>query len=338
MNRIAVNESMVAFSANNIGYVQHKHLIGLRIEGLLLRTRFVVYQLILVSMNQMAIPAALLIFTLELTHLVTYTYYSARYRYAKNWLLFLSKFNIGFAILIICAIALYISVMNLNTRGSAYTVNKYIQYAGILFFMVCILGELFLLILNVIFSIYVAIRNWRRIEKKPKVALLKFHWERIDYIPTPEELELRNKHKKPKKGAFDEYIGKNIVPVHKTQVLEGDNMKKFRRVDSDHEDLKGMSQHDDNMQGGVEDTEDVRNKFTNMDIKTWTGYANRYGLARCNVPVEISIKESLEKGTSMAPKKKAKKVKGSSFPQPSDAFLQRLLQAENGRKEDLDLG
>ena len=52
MNKIAISESMVAFSANNIGYIEHRHLIGLRIEGLLLRVRFVIYQIILVSLNQ----------------------------------------------------------------------------------------------------------------------------------------------------------------------------------------------------------------------------------------------------------------------------------------------
>ena len=114
MNRIAYNEQMVAFSASNIGYSQHWYLTGLRIEGLVLRVRFVIYQIILVSLNQSPILAAFTVLSLELTRLLVYLYYSARYRYAKNWFLFISKFNIGISVIIVCSIALYISFMNLG--------------------------------------------------------------------------------------------------------------------------------------------------------------------------------------------------------------------------------
>ena len=42
-NKIEINEAMVAFSASNIGYSEHRSLTGIRLEGLLLRLRYVIY-------------------------------------------------------------------------------------------------------------------------------------------------------------------------------------------------------------------------------------------------------------------------------------------------------
>ena len=124
LNKITVSEAMINFSASNIGFIEHKHLIGLRIEGFLLRVRYVIYQIILVSFNQSPIAAALFILLLELAHILTYLYYSIRYRYANNWLLVASKFNIGIGIMIICLISLYISLSNWGVRGHIYNVNE----------------------------------------------------------------------------------------------------------------------------------------------------------------------------------------------------------------------
>ena len=117
---------MIAFSASNIAFVTHKDLLWLRIEGFLLRVRLVIYQLILVSMNQMPILSASLILVLELSHLGIYMYHSIRYRYAKNWLLIISKFNVGTSISIICIFSLYISFSNWEARDFNYPVNSYL--------------------------------------------------------------------------------------------------------------------------------------------------------------------------------------------------------------------
>ena len=115
---------MVAFSANNISFFKHRNLFGLRIEGLLLRARFVVYQILLVSLNQFPLAVASIIAILEIAHIGTYIYYSIRYKYAKNWLLFLSKCNINISIIIICLISIYISLTNWSARDYGYNVNK----------------------------------------------------------------------------------------------------------------------------------------------------------------------------------------------------------------------
>ena len=126
MNKIEINEAMVAFSANNIGYIQHRYLIGLRIEGLVIRVRFVIYQILLVALNQSPIAVTLIILLLEAIHIGTYIYYSIWYRYAKNWLLVISKFNIGISVIIICSISLLISVSNWNSKDYNYSVNPYV--------------------------------------------------------------------------------------------------------------------------------------------------------------------------------------------------------------------
>ena len=117
---------MVAFSASNIGYNDYSNLLGPRIEGLVLRVRLVVYQIILVSLNQFPILAAILIIIIELTHMIVYCYYSIRYRYARDWLLLISKINIGLSINIICLIAIYSFLTNLDKKLPEYVMASWI--------------------------------------------------------------------------------------------------------------------------------------------------------------------------------------------------------------------
>ena len=121
--KIGVNQAMVAFSKHNIKQIKNELLIGLRLEGFLLRFRYIVYQIIIVALNQSPLPAAFLILVFELLHLVAYAYYPMRYKYAKNWLLIVSKFNIGLSIVLICCIAIYITLRNWNTKNYNYVVN-----------------------------------------------------------------------------------------------------------------------------------------------------------------------------------------------------------------------
>ena len=115
---------MVAFSATNIGYREYWGLLGPRVEGVVLRVRLVIYQILLVSLNQSPIGAAFSIFTIELIHIVIYSYYSIRYRYARDWLLLISKINIGVSLMIISLIAIINSLSNWEKRLPEYSISS----------------------------------------------------------------------------------------------------------------------------------------------------------------------------------------------------------------------
>ena len=55
-------------------------------------------------------------------------YYVIRYRYAKNWLLVLSKINVGISVLAITSVALYIHLTTKDSlkNGNGNGVNRYI--------------------------------------------------------------------------------------------------------------------------------------------------------------------------------------------------------------------
>ena len=123
---IDTSESMFNYSTSNINYNRLENLLGLRLEGFLIRVRIVIYTIFLVSLTAFPLACLLSILILELSHIFFTCYYAIRYRYAKNWFLLVSKFNIGISIIIVCSIALYISLNNLGRRISTYTVNRYI--------------------------------------------------------------------------------------------------------------------------------------------------------------------------------------------------------------------
>ena len=102
----------------------HKSILALRLEFFVLRLRYVLYQLIIVSLNQLPTHAALLILTMELSHLGTYIYYSIRYKYQKNWLFFMSKLNIGITIVVLCLLSILITLTNWNAKEDTYPVTK----------------------------------------------------------------------------------------------------------------------------------------------------------------------------------------------------------------------
>ena len=90
---------MFIFSSANINREKDRKFIALRLEGFVLRLRYVVYQILIVSLPQNPSLVSSLILIAELVHLSIYFYYAVRYQYAKNWILIISKFNVGFAII-----------------------------------------------------------------------------------------------------------------------------------------------------------------------------------------------------------------------------------------------
>lgn len=133
--------------------------------------------------------------------------------------------------------------------------------------MVCIVGEFLILVLNVIISIFIVIKNWIKGVKKAKTPIILFHWERMDYIPTPDEVKIRNKGnlvKKKKKRYVDEYLERNLgfsLPKN----LKSENKKNVKEISSDNEELANLAPQD--TQGGVDLTSDVKVKFTKKNSK-----------------------------------------------------------------------
>ena len=133
---------MASFNVSNINNSRDMNLIGLKIEGLLLRFRFVIYQVLLVSLNQSPLTCSLIISVLEGSYLLTYLYYSIRYRYAKSWLLLFSKFNVGLAIFGLSILSVFISIKNLDSGNSdTYEVDKHLQYIGMGYIVVSFILE-----------------------------------------------------------------------------------------------------------------------------------------------------------------------------------------------------
>ena len=107
---IDTNESMFNFSTSNIGFSNLQNYLGLRLEGFLLRIRYAVYTILITCLTSFPLACSLSIFLIELLHILLYIYYVARYRYAKNWFLFVSKANVSVAILTITSIGILLSV------------------------------------------------------------------------------------------------------------------------------------------------------------------------------------------------------------------------------------
>ena len=108
--KIELNIAMVEFSISNIKNKKHEKFLILRLEGFLLRLRYVLYQIIIISLSQAAFFVAFLIFMIEAVHLIIFLYYTIAYFYAKSWLMIVSKVNIGVSVMMISIIIFYVSL------------------------------------------------------------------------------------------------------------------------------------------------------------------------------------------------------------------------------------
>ena len=156
------------------------------------------------------------------------------------------------------------------------------------------MGEFFLLILNVIILTILFCKNRRKSKNKKKSGLILFHWERTDYLSKVQEerhsiepKSVKKTKKKSRKKNNDDYLEK--LNFGYPEILEEEDPKKIKSIDSDHEELNILEEEE--VQGGVGLTDQVRTRFTKKNIKIWLEFWKKYQLCRCHAPVECSVKE-----------------------------------------------
>ena len=120
---IDTNQSMFNFSTSNISNELFYNLLGLRLEGFILRIRITLYTILIVVLTPFPLACLLLIFILELTHLAMTAYYVLRYRYVKNWFITASKINIGVSILAVTFLGLTILLLTENPSSFQNSVS-----------------------------------------------------------------------------------------------------------------------------------------------------------------------------------------------------------------------
>ena len=115
----------------------------------------------------------------EAVHLSIYFYYVVRYRYAKNWILIVSKFNVGLTIMYFSFLAFVLSLRQDTSEEMSFVAST-LQGFGMTVAINCFLLETLLLILNITTAIYEAYANWRNgIPKKKIIASI---WEKTDGV------------------------------------------------------------------------------------------------------------------------------------------------------------
>ena len=160
VSKLHNNQQMYIFSTANIRREKDRRFLALRLEGFVLRIRYVVYQMILVSLSTTPSLVSLAILLTESLHVSVYFYYAVRYRYAKNWILIVSKFNVGFTIIYFSLLSLVLSLRQDNSTEMSF-VSKTLQGFGMTVAVNCFLLESILLVLNLSTSIYEMYLDWK---------------------------------------------------------------------------------------------------------------------------------------------------------------------------------
>ena len=143
------NVAMVEFSMSNINSPIYMMIHPLRLEGIILRSRYVVYQIMIISLNQLAFIVAPFIFFFEIGHISVYLYYAIKLRYVKSWMLLYSKVNIGLAIIGIAGLVILI-YPGQTDKLALKQVNTYYQLLGLLVFAISIITEVILLLIRLV--------------------------------------------------------------------------------------------------------------------------------------------------------------------------------------------
>ena len=175
---------MFNFSTSNIGKEALSNILILRMEGLILRVRIVIYTTLIVSLTSFPFICSLTIFLLELAHILTYTYYAIRYKYAMNWFLMVSKINLGLSILSLSGSATIINIQYRNAMSYQNHISPVIQYTCIFLLIFSLAVEVLVLVLTVILKIgsMVKKRFTKKKEKKveKKKSLFYGMWVKIN--------------------------------------------------------------------------------------------------------------------------------------------------------------
>ena len=81
LSKLEHNQQMYIFSTANIKREKDRRFLALRLEGFILRMRYVIYQMMIVSLAQTPSLVSASILITESIHVSIYFYYSVRYRY-----------------------------------------------------------------------------------------------------------------------------------------------------------------------------------------------------------------------------------------------------------------
>ena len=173
---------MFLFATSNIRRKEDLRFWVLRLEGFILRIRYVVYQAMLVALCQTPTLVSLIIFFTELTHLSVFFYYSVRYRYAKNWLLTISKFNVGLTIIYFSFLAFVLSIKQ-DSSSTMDFVSATVQGFALTVAINCLVVETTIIIVNFTTTAYEAYVNYRNGRKSKK--LIDPFWMKSQVFKVP---------------------------------------------------------------------------------------------------------------------------------------------------------
>ena len=150
---------MFMFSTSNIKEPKYRKFLAIRLEGFILRMRYVLYQIMIVSLSKNPTILSTSILTLEVTHVVVYIYYLGRYRYARNWMVMASKFNVGFTIIFFALLSFLLSIGQENSRIMS-NVAKTLQGLGVSVVVTCILLESVFITVKASATLYEVYSDW----------------------------------------------------------------------------------------------------------------------------------------------------------------------------------
>ena len=190
ISKIEWNQPFIVFSIGNVKKSKYdlQNYLSIRLDTPLMRLRLMVYNVILVSCSTFPLLTSLLCFIIELLYIVFVIYSICRFRYQKNWLIIISRFNISIAIIAINLAACYISVTQDTTSGGVKEVSFPLQVAIVILVLLCIGLEFMMIVLMVIIALCQLVWHWiqisrKKVQKAKKKSILGYVW----IIPQPEE-------------------------------------------------------------------------------------------------------------------------------------------------------
>ena len=102
IHKLDYNTAYFEFSTSNIKDAHKKKLknaLSVTLEAPLLRLKFGFYSILTTSISQLSIMPAALWLLVETLYLLVTLYGVLRYRYAKSWVIVISRFNTSMAML-----------------------------------------------------------------------------------------------------------------------------------------------------------------------------------------------------------------------------------------------
>ena len=188
---LTTNSTILDLSTSNIAKQPLKNTKVLRIEVFMIRARLVFYSILIFSLTAFPLLCSLLIFLLELGHLIIYLYYLLRYRYARNCLLIISKINTGITILLFSLTALIINVKFEEASSPLNQVPSGLQYTCMVVLLISIALEVVIVVLNSLVRFIFFLKNCSKKMIKDifkEDALFVGFWVKIEGVKTKPKL------------------------------------------------------------------------------------------------------------------------------------------------------